>query len=386
MLRSENFSRRHQRHLVAIFDHDRGGLERHDRFPAADVALEQPVHRKRLFEVACDFRQHALLRRRRLERQNPLQRFADFFFAHAHRDPALPVILRAAQRQRDLVVEELLENQPQVRRAAERVEQLDVFVFRRKMNREQRLAPARKPVARANLLRQRIGDVAVEIQQHGIDDSPQHPRADRANRFVHRHDASHFGRIRGRAIAAQNLDLRIHHLDPPRPVRVDLRLAVHHEPLPFLKPPFEIRAVKKSRVQRARRVAHRHVKHGAAPAAEPHRASAAARHFGQNRLHLPGNNFGDLRESNPVLVAEWQIAEQVANGHNPALLERRRTMRPHAAQIFHRIAEIDRHHQAYSGTDNPVGALTRAFSNLYHRFAWGIVSRVGTKVSGEPTR
>ena len=100
MLRGQNFRRRHQRHLVAVFDHDRGRLERHDRFPAAHVAFQQAVHRKRLFEVAGNFRQHALLRGRRLERQNPLQRLAHSFFAHAHRDPALPVILRAPQRQR----------------------------------------------------------------------------------------------------------------------------------------------------------------------------------------------------------------------------------------------------------------------------------------------
>ena len=111
-------------------------------------------------------------------------------------------------------------------------------------------------------------------------------------------------------------------------------------------------------------------------------------------MHLPRNNFRDLRESNAVLVAERQIAEQIADGRDAALLERRRAMRPHAAQIFHRIVQLDRHHQVYSGTGNPVGALTRvrldvsgapssfceggslAFSNLYHRFACGIVSGV----------
>ena len=39
VLRSQNFRGRHQRHLVAVFDHDRRRFERHNRFPAADVAF-----------------------------------------------------------------------------------------------------------------------------------------------------------------------------------------------------------------------------------------------------------------------------------------------------------------------------------------------------------
>ena len=72
MLHGQNFGRRHQRDLVAVFDDDRRGFERHDRFAAADVALQQAVHRERPLEIAGNFREHALLRRRRLERQDAL--------------------------------------------------------------------------------------------------------------------------------------------------------------------------------------------------------------------------------------------------------------------------------------------------------------------------
>ena len=41
MLRRQNFGGRHQRDLAAVLDRDRRGLERHDRFSAADVALKQ---------------------------------------------------------------------------------------------------------------------------------------------------------------------------------------------------------------------------------------------------------------------------------------------------------------------------------------------------------
>ena len=49
---------------------------------------------------------------------------------------------------------------------------------------------------------------------------------------------------------ADDFDLRIHHLDAAGTVRIEFGLAVHHEALAFLEAPFQICAVKKSRVQR----------------------------------------------------------------------------------------------------------------------------------------
>ena len=64
VLHGENFGGRHERGLAAVFDGDDGGLERDDRFAAADVALQQAVHRGGLFEVGGDFaRGHAFARR-----------------------------------------------------------------------------------------------------------------------------------------------------------------------------------------------------------------------------------------------------------------------------------------------------------------------------------
>ena len=56
MLHGENFRRRHQRGLVAVFDHDRRRFQRHDRLAAANVALQQAVHRHGAFQVRGDFR------------------------------------------------------------------------------------------------------------------------------------------------------------------------------------------------------------------------------------------------------------------------------------------------------------------------------------------
>ncbi len=79
MLHGENFRWRHQRGLAAVFDGDDRGLQSDDGLSAPHVALQQPVHRRRLFEIGGDFRQHPLLRRGGLERQNAFQRFANIF-------------------------------------------------------------------------------------------------------------------------------------------------------------------------------------------------------------------------------------------------------------------------------------------------------------------
>ena len=64
MLLRQDLRRRHQRSLVARADGLHRGKRRDDRLAAADVALQQPVHRLRAGEVGADLRPDALLRGR----------------------------------------------------------------------------------------------------------------------------------------------------------------------------------------------------------------------------------------------------------------------------------------------------------------------------------
>ena len=116
MLHGEDFRGRHQRHLPAVFDHDRRRFQRHDGLPAADVTLQQPVHRPGPLEIAGDFREHALLRRGGLKGKNALERFSYARLAHTKGDAGLLLGLLPPQRQAQLVKEELLENESLVRR------------------------------------------------------------------------------------------------------------------------------------------------------------------------------------------------------------------------------------------------------------------------------
>ena len=121
MLLRQNFSRRHQRDLVAVFNGDDCGLEGHDRFARSHIALQQPPHGARRLHVGGDFFQHALLGRRRMKRQYLLNRLANGI-VKLERDSGLRLLLAALEFQSKLDEKKLIEDQPDVRRRARRLQ------------------------------------------------------------------------------------------------------------------------------------------------------------------------------------------------------------------------------------------------------------------------
>jgi len=111
MLHGENFRGGHEGGLAVVFDGDDGGLERDDGFAAADVALEEAVHGRGLFEVGCDFGEDAFLRGGGLEGQDALEGFADFFFADAERDGVFFARSFAVEREAELIEEKFFEDE-----------------------------------------------------------------------------------------------------------------------------------------------------------------------------------------------------------------------------------------------------------------------------------
>ena len=305
VLRGQDFRRSHQRHLAAVFDDDGRGFERHDCFAAADVAFEQPVHREALLQVRSDLAEHALLRRRRLERQDTLQSFANPVLANAHGDAALAMILLAAQRQRQLIIEELLEDQPHLRRAAKAVELLEAFILRREMGVEQRFAACGEAVARTDLVRQCVGQLAIEIQQDVVNDAAQHAGADPAHRLVDRNDAADFRRVSGSIfVRAQQFNLRVDHFEAARTIRIHVHLSVQHKALARLEFPREIRAVKEPRVELPRAIAYCDVKYWAAAVRESDR-SARLGHFHEQSVYLPRHSFSNGCKTDAIFVSKW---------------------------------------------------------------------------------
>ena len=108
----------------------------------------------------------------------------------------------------------------------------------------------RKVVARQHSAGSGSGTDCGKIFQAPIDNPPHHARADAADGFVDRNDAADLGGVRRlRRLRAEQLVLRIDHLDPAGP-RIELRLAVHHNLLPLANASFQITAVKEFARQR----------------------------------------------------------------------------------------------------------------------------------------
>ena len=169
VLLSERLGRRHERALAAVLHRAEERVERDDGLARADVALQEPLHRRRAREVAVDLADRLLLVRRERERER-LAVAADQVARLAEPCRERPLALLDAARDADLEDEELLEGEP--RAAAFRLGEVV-----RPVHGGERVALERKPLAFAQLRGQRVGDVRRERQRE-IDDAPHARRRD----------------------------------------------------------------------------------------------------------------------------------------------------------------------------------------------------------------
>ena len=157
VLLGERLGRRHQRALVAALDRAQERVERDDRLAGADVALEQPLHRRRAGEVAVDLRDRLLLVLGQRERKR--------------RAVALDQLARLAERRRDLLLalaraagepelehEQLVEREPPPPR-------LRLLERPRPVQRVERVGAPRQPLALLQPGRQRVGLVRDELER-----------------------------------------------------------------------------------------------------------------------------------------------------------------------------------------------------------------------------
>ena len=110
VLFSEYLSRRYDGDLVVVFDRYQGGHQGDDRFAAADIPLNQPVHRSRSEHVVLDLAKHPPLRFGQGVWEHFRQRSGVEVFEFKGY-PRLGLPPSPAQRHSQLEVEKLLENQ-----------------------------------------------------------------------------------------------------------------------------------------------------------------------------------------------------------------------------------------------------------------------------------
>src|SRR5882762_3744605 len=340
VLHGENFRWSHERGLRTVFDGDHRRLQRNDGLAAADVALEETIHRGGFFQVRGDFGENALLRRRGLERQDALQRFAHSVFPQTERDGVFLASGLAVQSEAELIHEKFLEDEPLLRRRTKRVQGIEGFAGFWKVRVNQSFAARGIAKPRSQSLRQNIRHPLIDKLHRGVHGAANLPGTECANRFVDRHDSADLGGVH--FFIAQHFDLRIDHLQPRGPQLIDLRLAMKNEQLPGLQPTFEIASVVKLARQRtAGVVLHQQVIDGVAAAHAAHRLAAHdARANGIRAVRL---NVLHLGEMDAVFIAKGEVAQQILERVDPALREQFGALRAHAFDHAHFGAEIHRH-------------------------------------------
>ena len=218
MLRRQDLRRRHQRRLVAVLDRDDRRLQRHNRLPRPDVALQQPPHRRRLPHVVGDLLQHPLLRRRGMKRQDALDRLPHPL-VNAERNSRQRPHALALQLQPQLEEEQLLEDQPDLRRRARRLQIFQPRRLLRPVRQPERLPPRHQPHPPPHRSGIASGDVRRQVLQRAVDHPPEPARRylPAACRLVNRHNPPDLrglgNRLRNVAILfIQNFKLRIDQL------------------------------------------------------------------------------------------------------------------------------------------------------------------------------
>jgi len=125
VLHGKNFRWSHQRGLRTVFDGDHRRLQRNDGLAAADVSLEGDDSSGGLFQIRGDLCKNAFLRRRGLERQDALQRFAHSVFPADGTRWRFPCERLAVQSEAELVQEKFLEDKPLLRRRTKRCSSIE---------------------------------------------------------------------------------------------------------------------------------------------------------------------------------------------------------------------------------------------------------------------
>jgi hypothetical protein len=306
VLLCERLGRRHQRALIAVLDRAQQCVERDDRLPRADVALEEPLHRRRAPEVDVELGDRTLLMLGQGERQrlaiarNELARLAErgrlrlLASPHRARDP-------------ELEHEQLVVREP-------RPAGLGLVERARRVQGDERVATQRQLLAHAQLGRKRIRNVAY-ARECALDELAQPRGRQLFARGIDRCE------VRGRRGVADVVGLDLELAAPVRPAHADGRT---WDELPFEPRLVEPRCGHGSRLVREDRLEDRH-----APARLPERRGADDAGDG---CFLLGEEVRDRRLPKRSLVVARAVLEQIADRPQAEARELRAQRGPDAGQ------------------------------------------------------
>ena len=282
--------------------------------------------------VVGDLAQDALLRRGEVEGKDPLHDLADAVVDLERDALAQAAHLPAAQREAELKEEQLLEDQPQVARAARRVQQADVVVAGH-VDVAEGLAARDQPQPLAHGRRQRVGQARVERGGQPGEDAPQRLAAQRAELLVYRHHPA--GVHAGRVVVFDQLVLRRAHHQAAA-VAVALDGAVEGDAPPARERVLEEGLVEPERLHAAALV----LQPGFEERHPPRAAQAGHRDPSRDRGPLAGPQVGDPRALGAVFVPQRQVIQEVLDRRDPDLGEVGGPLGTDTPHVLHRIREL----------------------------------------------
>ncbi len=377
MLLGQDLRRRHHRGLVPVFHRDDGGLGRHDRLARTHVSLQQPPHGMGRTEIGRYLPERPLLGLGGMKGEDLLERRpdpvvqADGVLLHLPHPPL------AHHADRNLEVEKLLENHPLVRRGRAGVvpRQFPVPLLGAPETEfgKMELPDGRALLRQAQFPRQPGGDpvrdLPGEARDHLVEDLPEGARLQVPQPAVDRDDTPGMDPL---PIFVQDFTLRVHDDQGAARVGVPFHLAVEHHPDPGLVDPPEVGLVEELDPHGAPFVPDQQLENRKPAAAAGDTPHAAYLPPEEDPLLRPEAHGGP--EPGPVLVAEGNVVEQVADGPDPVGREDFRAPRTDP------LEKLDRgiHASGFSG----LGRLHRQRVPAYPLPHDGASARTGRGTSG----
>ena len=250
MLLGQDLRRRHERDLQAVLHRHQRGNQRDDRLARADVALQQPVHRRAALHVVDDVLERVALTGGQLERQDRPGGCADAIVDGDGRRLLFRRRGLPPGQQSHLEEERLLEDQAMLRRRVEPVQLGERQIGGRKMGADER-GPARRQVqAESHRLGQHVRQRVRQPLQDVVDQPPLHLRRHASGLLVDRDDPSRMNGVG--VLVLDDLVLRIGQLEAS--VAAHLHQTEQHDILPSREHIAEKRLIEPAHVQRAGRI------------------------------------------------------------------------------------------------------------------------------------
>ncbi len=228
----------------------------------------------------------------------------------------------------------LLENQSELRRTPKRVQQSQIGIGRRKVQRLDRRPQIGQFQLVHDPLRQRIRH-RLNAFQYPIDQGPKNPCRDLSDSRINRNNAAGMQSI---VVIGQNLELRMHDGQVSRVV-IKLDLPKQRDFLPRREYIVQVRAMKPLSGEHASRsIGERSLKQ---PQIAPLKPGNFGRpHLSQHRRHLARRQIADRLDVAPVFIPEGRTDQQILDNLKALCLKHRRARRSDAFYVHQWSREI----------------------------------------------